>query len=475
MLTEVLATALAVFSLVVLTYFVLWNVSQMVMGLMAWGAVGNYLRIRTRRDRTLARRLSSPPPVSIIVPAYNEGLTIVASIHALLSLDYEAHEIIVVNDGSSDNTLATLKQVFHLVPAPLAFARPLPSAPVRGIYRSVREPALIVVDKQNSGSKADALNAGVNAASGLLVLMIDADTVLAPDALSRGALPFLEDPDTVAVGGNVAIANGCRIEHGRITNVSLPRSWLARFQIIEYTRSFLLYRMACVSLNALTLISGAFGLFRRDSVIAVGGLDGSAIGEDLDLTLRLHRYYRELRLPYRIAFDPFPVCSTQVPEDWVSLRNQRCRWRRGLLGGLWRHRQMIGRPRFGALGLGTLPYVTIFEGLGPLLELTGYILLPPAAMLGLLNWQMFLVLVATSILFGTATTLMAVFLSDVATRRYMRGADLIRLLAAALLENCGYRQLNAWWGCVGTFQTLTGARGWGIVRRRVFEREKKAA
>ena len=198
-----------------------------------------------------------PPLVSIVVPACNEELTIVESIRALLALDYTPREVVVVNDGSTDGTLQLLQRTFQLVPAPLAFVQPLRSAPVRGVYRSVSEPDLVVIDKQNGGSKADASNAGINAASGVLVLVIDADTVLEADALSRAVLPFLEDPATVAVGGNVAIANGCHVEHGRITDVALPRSWLARFQVVEYMRAFLLFRLACASQNAVVIISGA--------------------------------------------------------------------------------------------------------------------------------------------------------------------------------------------------------------------------
>ena len=230
----------------------------------------------------------------------------------------------------------------------------------------------MVVDKENGGCKADAANAGINAASGTLVMALDADTVLESDALSRAVLPFLEDPVTVAVGANVGIANGCHIEHGRIADVALPRSWFARFQVVEYMRSFLLFRLACASQNAVVLISGAFGLFRRDAVIAVGGYDRTAIGEDMDLTIRLQRHFRERREPFRIAFDPNPLCWTQAPEDWRSLQSQRCRWRRGLLQVLWRYRRMIGNPRYGKVGLAALPYVAFFEGLGPLLEIGGY-------------------------------------------------------------------------------------------------------
>ena len=413
-------------------------------------------------------RLAAPPFVSIVAPAHNEALTIVDSIRALLALEYEAREIVVVNDGSKDDTLAILKQAFELVEAPVAFEQPLKSAPLRGAYRSLVEPALVVIDKVNGGSKADAVNAGINAASGRLVLVIDADTMLEPDALSRAAMPFLENPDTVAVGGYVAIANGCRIEHSRVTDVGMPRSWLARFQIVEYMRSFLLFRLACASGNGVALISGAFGLFRRDALIDVGGYDGTAIGEDMDLTLRLQAYYRERKRPIRIAHVPLPVCWTQAPEDGQSLRAQRCRWRRGLLQVLWRHRRMIGNPRYGIIGMGVLPYIAIFEGLGPLIELLGYVVTTVAFFLGMLNWQHYRVMLAASILFGAATTLVSVFLSDVSTRKYLRLRDLGLIVASAILENAGYRQLNSWWGCVGTVQAMTGKGGWGPMTRKAF-------
>ena len=469
MLREIAGSALVVFSVTVILYFVLWNASQMAMSPIALLFLGRH-RVRHRRHaRALAARLASPPLVSVIVPAYNEELTIVASVRALLELEYSAREIIVVNDGSSDGTLAVLRDTFQLVPAPVAFAQPLKTAAVRGIYRSTSEPALVVVDKVNGGCKSDALNAGFNAASGTLVLSIDADTLLEPDALSRAVIPFLEDPSTVAVGGNIAISNGCRIENGQITEVALPRSWLARFQIVEYMRAFLLFRLVCAAANGVVLISGAFGLFRRDAVIAVGGYDLAAIGEDMDLTIRLQRHFRAGRRPIRIAFDPNPLGWTQAPEDWRSLRSQRYRWRRGLLQVLWRNRQLVGNPRFGVVGLGVIPYILLFEGLGPLLEITGYGVTAGAALLGLLNWEMFGVIVAVSVLLGATVTMLALLMSDVATERYMGGGDLVLLAAVVLLESCGYRQMNAWWGCVGTAQAAMGQAGWGAIKRRAFE------
>jgi cellulose synthase/poly-beta-1,6-N-acetylglucosamine synthase-like glycosyltransferase len=216
------------------------------------------------------------------------------------------------------------------------------------------------------------------------------------------------------------------------------------------------------------LISGAFGLFRRDAVIEVGGYDHTAIGEDMDLTLRLQRFFRERRRPIRIAHVPIPVCWTQAPEDVESLRAQRCRWRRGLLQVLWRHRSMIANPRFGFVGMGVLPYITVFEGIGPLIEVVGYVVCTVAAIMGVLNWEHYRVMLAGSLLFGFATTLIAIVLSDVSTRRYQRVSDLVVLIGVALVENLGYRQLVAWWGWVGTVQAMTGTGGWGPMTRRAF-------
>jgi cellulose synthase/poly-beta-1,6-N-acetylglucosamine synthase-like glycosyltransferase len=463
-----LTGVIAVFSAIVTTYFVLWNVWQISMGGAGARFVWRYQRRRNGRARALVARLASPPMVSVVVPARNESLTIVDSIRALLALEYEAREIVVVNDGSSDDTLSVLQQTFRLVPAPLAFEQPLKTAAVLGVYRSIVEPDLVVIDKVSAGCKADASNAGINAASGTLVLIIDADTMLEPDALSRGVLPFLEDPNTVAAGGYVAIVNGSRVEGGRVIDAGMPSNWLARFQIVEYMRSFLLFRLACASQNAVTIVSGAFGLFRRDAVVEVGGFSDNAIGEDMDLTLRLQCHFRAERRPMRIAFVPLPVCWTQAPEDLPSLRAQRCRWRRGLLQTLWRYRGVIANPRYGAVGIVVLPMTMVFEGVGPLIEVVGYFVTTVAALIGILDWSRYGVLLAVSVLFGAATTLLAVLLSDLTARRYLRGRDLALLCAAAVLENVGYRQLNSWWGCVGTFQALTGKGGWGPMKRRAF-------
>lgn len=468
-MTQIVIATLLVFTVVAMVFVGVWSAAQLAMCPVAGAELWRYRRRSTQRARALISHLAVPPQVSIIVPSYNEGPTIAGSVRALLAQEYDAREIVVVNDGSSDDTLAILIDTFGMVPAPLAFAQPLESAAVRGIYRSISEPDLVVVDKQNGGSKSDAVNAGINAASGTLVLVVDADTVLEPDALSRAVLPFVEDPTVVAAGGNIAIINGGRIENGRIVDIELPRSWLARFQIVEYMRAFLLFRLTCAAANAVVLISGAFGLFRRDAVIAVGGYDQTAIGEDMDLTIRLQRHFRSRGEAMRIAFDPQPLGWTQAPEDLVSLKNQRCRWRRGLMQVLWRQRAMILNPRYGAIAFGVLPYIVLFEGLQPLLEFTGYGVALGAALFGLIQLHHFLIMNVVTVLLGATVTLAAVLLSDVATRRYMRGRDLGLFVLVVLLESCGYRQMNAWWGCLGTFQAMTGRKGWGAMKRRAFD------
>jgi cellulose synthase/poly-beta-1,6-N-acetylglucosamine synthase-like glycosyltransferase len=415
------------------------------------------------------RRMQSPltPPISLVVPAYNEGPGISATVRSLLALNYPEFEVVIVNDGSKDNTLQTLIDDFDLHPVWRPYVPRIPSRPVRGVYESIRHKNLRVVDKENFGCKADAANAGLNLARHPLVAITDGDCILDASSLLRAVRPFVRDPDrTVAVGGTIRIANGCQVVGGRIAETGMPRGLLPRIQAVEYMRSFLLSRMAWSWAGGLLIVSGAFGLFDRRTILEAGGFATDTLGEDMELVVRLHHRLSDANADYRVRFVPEPVCWTEVPSSLRVLRGQRIRWHKGLLDVLWRHRSMMGRPRYGAVGVLALPSYLLFEVLGPVIELVGLVFIPTCWALGTLNTQFVLALVLLVGSLGVLFSMLAVLLDDVAFRSYRRTPDLARLATAALLENFGYRQLTAWWRVRASWEYLIGRRrGWGTMER----------
>lgn len=417
------------------------------------------------------RYADASPPIALLAPAYNEALTIVESVRSLLSLQYPNFEIVVVNDGSADDTLAVLIAAFELVPIQRAYELAVPHRPVRGIYGSSSQPRLVVVDKDNGG-KADALNAGINIARAPIVCSMDADSLLEPDALLRAIRPFIDDPvRTVAVGGTVRIANGCRIDHGRVLEVRAPTNALALLQTVEYLRAFLMARLAWSKVNTLTIISGAFGLFRRANVIEVGGYTHGTVGEDMELVVKLHRLMREQKRPYRVAFIPEPVCWTEAPETLSVLGRQRARWHRGALETFERHRDMLFNPRYGRVGTVGFGYILLVDVVGPVIEMLGYLLVPVFWALGLLSLDYLLGFLAVSFTFGVVISVGALALEESELRRFPKARDLLVLTAMAVVENFGYRQINNVWRLRGVWQYLRKSQSWGAMTRKGFRTE----
>jgi cellulose synthase/poly-beta-1,6-N-acetylglucosamine synthase-like glycosyltransferase len=408
------------------------------------------------------------PPVTLIAPAYNEEPTCVESIKSLLTLRYPAYDIVVVNDGSKDGTMARLTTAFDLAEAPRAPVADIPTAQVAAVLRSRRHPNLWVIDKANGG-KADALNAGLNYCRTPLFCAMDADSLLEPDALTRIVRAFLEDSRTVAAGGVIRIVNGCRVRSGVVEDVRLPDNWLARIQVLEYLRSFLSGRMGWDALDATLIISGAFGMFQRSVVTEIGGYATETVGEDMELIVRIHRHCREQGRPYRIAFVPDPVAWTECPESLTVLGRQRDRWQRGLIESLWRHRVMLLRPRYGRVGLLAFPYYFFLEVLGPIIEGFGYITFVAAVILGRASMPYVLAFLAVAFVFGIALSFAAIGLEELSFRRYPRFGDLIRLLGVAIVENVGFRQLSTYWRLRGMVSKLTGATAWGAMERKGFQ------
>jgi cellulose synthase/poly-beta-1,6-N-acetylglucosamine synthase-like glycosyltransferase len=467
-LSETIWGVIGVFNYVVLAYFVLLNVVYLGTTLFALRALRRYaLRLKSL-DLSELITSGGAPPISLIAPAHDEALTCVESVRSLLKIEYPDFEVLVVNDGSKDDTVERLRAAFQLEPASRIPTATVSTAKVRAVYRSRTHPSLFVIDKENGG-KADALNAGLNYCYTPTFCAMDADSLLEPEALIRIVRPFLEDATTIAVGGILRIANGCRIENGRVVEVRLPKNLLARFQVLEYLRVFLAGRMGWASLDASLIISGAFGIFSREAVVSAGGYATDTVGEDMELVVRLHRYHREKGIPYKIHFVPDPVAWTECPESISVLARQRDRWQRGLYQTLTRHFRLLLNPRYGKAGLLAFPYFFFLEMLGPVIELLGYLSFIFTIASGRADWWLISAFLATAIVLGGVLSLAAVALEELSFRRYPRRSDLLRLFGLAALESFGYRQLNTWWRVKGTYSALRGVEGWGRMTRRGFQ------
>ncbi|PVZ14575.1 glycosyltransferase family 2 protein [Actinomycetospora cinnamomea] len=454
----------------VLAYFVALNTSYLGLIALAVREFRHHLRRRSWAELDDAYADPLTLGVSVVMPAYNEEATIVESVRAMLSLQHPRFEVVVVVDGSTDRTFEVMQRHFDLVEVP----RVVPDdVPTRGVVRSVHAPRaavpLVVVHTENGG-KASANNVGINAARHPLVCMVDADCVLDPDALLALARPFADDPEhVVAAGGVVRAVNDSPVTAGRVAELRMPRRWLARVQVVEYLRAFLLGRSGWSAVGALVVISGAFGLFRRDTVVEVGGFDLDTLGEDAELVVRLHRHLRRERRRYRLVFLPEPVAWTEVPETVRVLGRQRRRWSRGLVQTLWRHRTMIGNPRYGAVGVLALPFYVLFELLAPVVEIGGLVALLLGLLLGAIDWTFAVLFFLVAVGYGVVLSLVALVVEEYSFHRYRGWRDLAAALGATVVENLGYRQVTAWWRLRGLADSLLRRRArWGQMTRKGF-------
>ena len=448
-------------------YYLASNIAYLVMLLVAFKtSAAHQHRLESHR---LGWIKESPlaPPITIIVPAHNEEGSIRVEVRNLLELDYPELEIVVVNDGSDDGTLDEMREEFRLRPVRSVYVASLKSAPVRGLYRSGVDARLLVIDKEPAGSKADAINAALNAATSPYVCIVDADSVLERDALLRIMVPVLADPKrVVAVGGIIRVLNGSEIAKGNLRRARLPRKSIEIIQVIEYLRAFLIGREAWSQGNMLMVISGAFGVFRTDLVRAVGGYRPNAIGEDFDVVARLHKHLLEKRAEYRIHFVPDPMCWTEVPSDLKSLSRQRSRWQKGLLDVLWTTRAMLFRPRYGRIGFFALPYLWLFEFAAPVIEILGIVTIVLAAALGVLSRAFFLQFLLFGYAFATVISIGSVLQEEITYKRYNDWQDVVRLVSYCFFEHFPYRQMHMFWRLQGIWQYLRGNNAWAPLKRK---------
>jgi cellulose synthase/poly-beta-1,6-N-acetylglucosamine synthase-like glycosyltransferase len=463
----IVTNILVIYSVFVLLYFLVLNFLYLFLLSLATVQLIYYKR-RSGMSVYSEKESVLLPSIVILAPAYNEEPTIVESVRSLLDVDYPELEVIVINDGSKDGTLNRLKEEFRIFPAPRAAEEKILTRPVKGVYNSAVDSRLTVIDKENGG-KADSLNAGINYSRSRLFCAIDADSLIEKNALSKLVESYLSrETKIVALGGIVRIANDCRIEDGKVIEVRLPRKFLPAMQVMEYIRAFLCGRAGWNQLNSLLIVSGAFGLFELKSVIEAGGYRTDTVGEDMELIVRLHRIMREKKRPYHISFVPDPVCWTQAPDSLRVLARQRNRWQRGLIETMLRHWKMIGNPRYGLAGIIGMPYFLLFEMLGPVIELSGYIVVTVSFIFGWINLPFALLFLALAILFGVLLSLFALLLEEFTLKRYNNTKDVTRLFVLAVLENFGYRQLHSWWRLKAFWDFFRKKRSWGAMERKAF-------
>ncbi len=461
-----------------LSYTLFLLAGYVFIGLYSIGGVKKYLHKNSFTSYRLLAASSQTPGISVLAPAYNEEANIIENVRSLLSIHYNNLEVIVINDGSKDDSMTKLSGVYELYKTEFFVNQQIPTKNVRGVYRS-RNPIyskLIVVDKENGG-KADALNLGINIAAYDYVVCIDVDCILEQDALLKLVKPFLESPYTrvIATGGVVRIANGCEISNGRLLKVNLPDQFLPRVQTLEYIRAFLLGRMAWSRLGGLMLISGAFGAFDKEIVIKCGGYNPKTVGEDMELIVRMRRYMEERKSPYKVAFIPDPLCWTEAPSTFKILGRQRNRWTRGTIETLKFHRIMFFNPDYGLMGMLSYPYWFLFEFLAPLVEFAGFIIFLFLALSGSLDWRFFFSLFGLIYSFGVLYSLFAILMEVFTYNQYKRSKDILKLLLTAFLEPLIFHPFVVWAAVQGNIDFLRKKKSWGEMTRKGFSLAKKSA
>jgi len=406
------------------------------------------------------------------VPAYNEENGIVESVRSLLQLEYPDYQLIVVNDGSTDGTLEQLFENFQIRQASFSPYYEIDSQPIKAVYFSPAYPNLVVIDKAKGG-KADSINAAINISRNPLITVTDADSILERDCLLKIVRPFMEDDNIVAVGGTERIANGCKVNKGYIEEVGLSKSWLVRFQVVEYLRAFLFGRNGFDFLNGILIISGAFSCFRRDALIEIGGYRTGSVGEDMEIVVRLHKELRKKNSKTRVTFIPDPVCWTEAPEKIKTLSLQRVRWQKGTIESIRLHKDLFFNPNYGWLGMLVFPYYTFFEVLGPFIEISGYVVFIISYLLGIVPLNFAVAFFMAAFLYGVVLSTLSVCLEELSFKKYTKVRHLLILLAASILENFGYRQMTTFWRFKGFIEYYTGKRDWGKMEKKGFEQKNE--
>lgn len=470
---ETLDIIIIVFNSLILIFAGFVMLSYLILAAISGLSLKSYLRKNRFVNYNALLFLESAPRVSLIAPAYNEAKTIEENVRSLLAINYNNFDVIVVNDGSKDDSIPVLIKAFDLVEKPLKYTSKIPTKEVKAIYTSSNRAfsKLIVVDKLNGG-KADALNTGINISKNPYLVCIDVDCIMDKDVLLKLAKPYLEESDKriIATGGVVRIANSCVIKSGKLIEVKAPENFLARAQVIEYLRAFILGRMAWNKLDGLLIISGAFGMFDREIAIKAGGYDTKTVGEDMELIVRMRRYMIEKGEAYTVQYIPDPLCWTEAPESYRILGKQRSRWMRGTMETLWTHKKMLFNPKYKLLGMLSYPYWLFCEYYAPLIEATGIIISIFLVSLGIVSWKFFFLFLLLVYAYAVMFSMIALYTEEATFKRYETLKDLRKLTMVALLEPLYFHPFTVYAAIKGNWEKLSGNKGWGEMTRTGFDK-----
>lgn len=465
---------ITVFNYFILAFAFTVMLSYIVLAIVSAFSLKHYLRVNRLIPYKSLLAFQDAPRISILAPAYNEGFTIRENVLSLLSIQYNNFDVIVINDGSKDDSIAILIEAFDLIPSDEVYVASIPTKQVKNVYISTNPTysKLIVIDKENGG-KADALNAGINFSKNPYVVCIDVDCIIEKDVLLKLSKPFLEATNkrVIATGGVVRIANSCIVMSGKLIKVNVPENLLARIQVLEYLRAFVLGRMAWAKLDGLLLISGAFGMFDKEIILKVGGYNTKTVGEDMELVVRMRRYMIENKFPYTLKFIPDPLCWTEAPESYEILGKQRSRWTRGTMETLWIHRKMFFNPRYKILGMISYPYWLFYEYLAPIIELTGLLISLLMVYYGILSWSFFGLLSLFVYTFALFFSVLAIFTEEATFKKYESKKDIFKLVWAALLEPFIFHPFLIYAALKGNWQKIKGSHSWGDMTRKGFEKK----
>lgn len=453
-------------------YSISYVVLYLLLALLSYLAIKKYYNSKYYLHKGVLVKSNHTVGVSIIAPAFNESATIVYNVKSLLSQEYPKFEVIIINDGSTDDSLDLLISEFSLVKVDFFYQEKIPTQPVKGHYKSTNPiySKLLVIDKVNGNSKADASNAGINSAKYSLFLCTDVDCILRKDAVAILAKPFIENTEKViATGATIRISNSCEFKDGELYQSHYPDNFFARFQELEYIRAFIFGRMAWSKMNSLLLVSGGLGMFDKETVIKVGGYWHKSLGEDIELITRMRKYMHEKKENFLIKYIPETLCWTEVPSTMELFMKQRTRWARGLIQTLYLHKKVFLNPKYGKTGLLAFPYFVFFEFAVPILEVIGLAVLLLDFLFFDINYHFLLIVSVFIYLFYTAITLLSVFFDQLVYQHYSNIKEMLTLILMVFLEPFIYHPLNVYASIKGYWNFLRKKeQKWGVMSRKGF-------